>query len=195
MKRPTKVALENIATKMVDEGIYINTRGTVNFMTEAVRIHKSMDSMVSVQTIKIHEQDLERMCLGLLKLKQPVLVDTRADWQKLYDHQGFELPDDDAIELLPDDVILRKAEEIKSMVYQITQPTKNYNMFVQSDDILWKYGALALRVVGEPGLGYYNSANIWTTERAHARYMLTQVPNSFTEDDIQLLTKIASGKI
>jgi hypothetical protein len=194
MKRPTKVALENIATKMVDEGIYINTRGSVNFMSEAVKIHKSFDSMVSPQTIKIHEKDLEQMCQDLLKSKQPK-VELRPEWQRLYDSEAIELTDEEAIELLPDDVILRKAEEIKQLAQLLQPKPKDYNMFDQSVDILWKYGNLARKAVGTPGLGYYNSANIWTSERTHARYMLSQVPNSFTEDDIELLEKIAAGKV
>ena len=92
MKRPTKVALENIATKMVEDGLYINTRGSVYFMTEAIKIHKSMDSMVSIQTIKTHEQDLEQMCQDLLKSKQPQ-VEVRPEWQRLYDSEGIELTD------------------------------------------------------------------------------------------------------
>lgn len=195
MKRPTKVALENIATKMVDDGMYIVTRGSVDFISQAIKIHKSFDSMVSPQTIKIHEKDLEQMCQDLLKSKQPK-VELRPEWQRLYDSEGIELTDDEVIELLPDDVILRKAEEIKSMVLpQTKSQTKNYNMFVQSVDILWRYGSMANQAIGTPGLGYYNSANIWTSERTHAKYMLSQVPNSFTEDDIELLEKIAAGKV
>jgi hypothetical protein len=195
MRNPTKVALKYLAETMVENDSYINLRGTGDFINEAVKLHRKTGSFVTVDTIRRHQKELEQMCLELLKIKQPIVVDDREDWQKLYDHQGFELPDDDAIELLPDDVILRKAEEIKSMMNEKSKVFKNYNMFIQSDDILWKYGNLALRVVGEPGLGYYNNANIWTPEKAHAKYMLTQKPNSFTEDDIELLTKIASGKV
>ena len=194
MKRPTKVALENIATKMVEDGLYINTRGSVYFMTEAIKIHKSMDSMVSIQTIKTHEQDLEQMCQDLLKSKQPQ-VEVRPEWQRLYDSEGIELTDEEAIELLTDDVILKKAEEIKQLAQLLQPKPKEYNMFDQSVDILWRYGNLARKAVGTPGLGYYNSANIWTSERTHAKYMLSQVPNSFTEDDIELLEKIAAGKV
>ena len=194
MKRPTRVALENIATKMVDDGMYIVTRGSVDFISQAIKIHKSFDSMVSPQTIKIHEKDLEQMCQDLLKSKQPQ-VEVRPEWQRLYDSEAIELTDEEAIELLPDDVILKKAEEIKQLAQLLQPKPKEYNMFKQSVDILWRYGNLADQAVGTPGLGYYNSANIWTSERTHAKYMLSQVPNSFTQDDIELLEKIAAGKV
>lgn len=205
MKRPTKVALENIAQKMVDDGLFISTRGTVNFMTEAVRIHKSMDSMVSVQTIRTHEQELEQMCqqemLKRYPLNKGIVVpkqfddDVDDDFDDedadvvFYDEYG--MPMDDTMVM---SVVLAK---IQRMVVSKTQskiivPIKNYNMFYEGEDgLTWLKGRFKNQPVGTPGMRYMNSAGIAVTERGHASYMLSQTPNSYTKDDVEVLTQIA----
>jgi hypothetical protein len=40
---------------------------------------------------------------------------------------------------------------------------------------------------------YINKAGIAVTERTHAKYMLSQTPNTYTKYDIDVLTKIATG--
>jgi hypothetical protein len=205
MKRPTKVALENIAQKMVDDGMYIVARGTVNFMTEAVKIHKSMDSMVSVQTIKTHEQELEQMCQQEMLKRYPLnkgLVvpkqfedDVDDDYEDdadivLYDESGFEVDDSLIIS-----VALAKYKRMMShRPVKPIVPTKEYNMFYEGEDgLTWLKGNFKNQAVGTPGMRYVNKAGIVVTERTHAKYMLSQVPNSYTEYDVDVLTKVATG--
>ena len=211
MKRPTKVALENIATKMVDDGLYVNTRGTVNFMTEAVKIHKSIDSMVSIQTIKTHEQELEQMCQAEMLRRYPlnknIIVpnqfddDCEEDEDEMddadlvfYDEFGFEVDDYMVI-----DVAIAKIERMMRTVMshkqvKIVTPTKNYNMFYEGEDgLTWLKGSFKNQPVGTPGMRYVNKAGIAVTERTHAKYMLSQTPNTYTEYDVDVLTKISIG--
>lgn len=205
MKRPTKVALENIAQKMVDDGLFINTRGTVNFMTEAVKIHKSMDSMVSSQTIRTHEKELELMCqqemLKRYPLNKGIVVpkqfddDVDDDFEDdadvvFYDEYG--MPMDDTMVM---SVVLAKIQRmvVSKAQSKIIVPIKNYNMFYEGEDgLTWLKGRFKNQPVGTPGMRYMNSAGIAVTERGHASYMLSQTPNSYTKDDVEVLTQIAS---
>jgi len=210
MKRPTKVALENIARKMVDDGIYIVARGTVNFMTVAVEIHKSMDSMVSVQTIKIHEKELEQMCQSEMLRRYPlnknIIVPNQFDDDcdgvedladiKLYDEMGFEV-DSSLI------VAVAKAkadrEELRQKQYElgISLPTKNYSMFIESED--------GLRVIR----GTYKGKYVYEIDRENfvgcaagwARFCMNQNEQlgadrkgALTEDDKNVFLDIISGK-
>lgn len=75
MRKPTKVALNYLAEMMVENGSYIDTRGTGDFINEAVRLHKKTDSYVTVETIKKHESDLEKMCQAKMLDKYPLKKD------------------------------------------------------------------------------------------------------------------------
>lgn len=216
MKRPTKIALENIALKMVDDGLYIKTRGSVYFMTEAVKIHKSMDSMVSIQTIKTHEQELEQMCqLEMLKrypLNKNIAVPNQFDDDAdddfyededddmddahlvLYDEFGFEVDDYSLISI----VIAKIEKMMKTMMshkqVKVYLPKVEYNMFyVGEDGLTWLKGSFKNQPVGTPGMRYINKAGISVTEKTHAKYMLSQTTNTYTQYDVDVLTKISTG--
>jgi hypothetical protein len=89
--------------------------------------------------------------------------------------------DDDVFEVLKDEV-----EDSKDVV--------TYSMFyVGEDGLTWRHGKFVHQPVGTPGLRYVNSAGIVTKERGYASYMLTQKPNNYTEGDVDILTKVATG--
>ena len=111
----------------------------------------------------------------------------------LYDESGFEVDDSIIIS-----VAIAKIQKmmVNKVVNQImpTLPTKEYNMFYEGEDgLTWLKGNFKNQAVGTPGMRYVNRAGIVVTERTHAKYMLSQVPNSYTEDDVDVLTKIATG--
>jgi len=211
MKRPTKVALENIAKEMVDSDIYINTRGSVNFITEAVRIHKSMDSMVSAQTIKIHQQELEQMCAAeMLKrypLKTGVVVPNQFDDDyfendykvceadiKLYDELGEEVDDSKIIS-----IAMSKIERIELGEQKLSNhlPIKEYSMFIESED--------GLRVIRGTYKGKYvyeiDHENFVGCAAGWSRFCMSQNEQlgaerkgALTEDDKNVFLDIISGR-
>lgn len=208
MKRPTKVALENIATKMVDDGLYINTRGSVYFMTEAVKIHKSMDSMVSIQTIKTHEQELEQMCQAEMLKRYPlnknITVPTQFDDDcededladyKLYDEQGFELPDDLVMAILQ--ARIDRAKSLPTQFQKIESSVKDYSMFIESED--------GLRVIRGTYKGKYvyeiDGENFVGCAAGWSKFCMNQNEQlganrkgALTEDDKNVFLDIISGR-
>lgn len=207
MKRPTKVALENIASKMVEDGIYINTRGSVYFMTEAIKIHKSMDSMVSPQTIKTHEQELEQMCqqemLKRYPLNKNIVVPNQFDDDcededladyKLCDEQGFELPDDLVMAIVK--ARIDRAES-KQKQYELGISIKNYSMFIEDED--------GLRVIRGTYKGKYvheiDAQNFVGCAAGWSKFCMNQNEQlganrkgALTEDDKNVFLDIISGR-
>ena len=209
MKRPTKVALENIATKMVDDGMYIVTRGSVDFISQAIKIHKSFDSMVSPQTIKIHEKDLEQMCQAEMLKRYPlnknIIVPSQFDDDceeedladvKLYDEVGFEVDDDLIISIAQAKI---DREESKQRQYElgISLPIKNYSMFIEDED--------GLRVIRGTYKGKYvheiDAENFVGCAAGWARFCMNQNEQlgsdrkgALTEDDKNVFLDIISGK-
>lgn len=209
MKRPTKVALENIAMKMVDNEMYINTRGTINFMIEAVNIHKSLDSMVSVQTIKIHEKDLEQMCQAEMLKRYPlskgIVVPSQFDDDceecededdadiRLYDEYGFEVEDSMIIS-----IAMAKIDKIQSTKLTTVQsPVKEYTMFIESED--------GLRVIRGTYKGKYvyeiDGENFVGCAAGWSKFCMSQNEQlgsgrkgALTEDDKNVFLDIISGK-
>lgn len=72
MKTPTKVALTHLAETMVENGSYIDLRGTGDFINEALKLHKTTGSYVTAQTIRLHEKDLEEMCQAEMLKRSPL---------------------------------------------------------------------------------------------------------------------------
>jgi hypothetical protein len=114
----------------------------------------------------------------------------------------------DGMTVVEDDAIIRKAlrliedrmnKEVSidlDIVFdddvKVYEP--KYNMFYVSEDgLTWLKGKFIHQPVGYPGLRYINSVGIVTKERGYASYMLTQTPNNYTKDDIDILTKVATG--
>jgi len=218
MKRPTKIALENIALKMVDEGIYINTRGSVNFMTEAIHIHKSFDSMVSIQTIKTHQQELEQMCQSEMLRRYPlnknIVVPNQFDDDcddedladlKLYDEQGFEV--DNSLIISIAEAKIQKYESLKRFVsvlnvpiqkVLIKSPIKNYSMFIEDEDglrvIRGSYkGKYVYEIDGENFIG---CAAGWSKYQLKLNEELgSERKGALTEDDKNVFLDIMSNKM
>ena len=209
MKRPTKVALENIAMKMVDNEMYINTRGTINFMIEAVNIHKSLDSMVSVQTIKIHEKDLEQMCQAEMLKRYPlskgIVVPNQFDDDceefededdadiRLYDEYGFEVEDSMIISIAM--AKIDKRQSTKRIT--VESPVKEYTMFIESED--------GLRVIRGTYKGKYvyeiDGENFVGCAAGWSKFCMSQNEQlgsnrkgALTEDDKNVFLDIISGK-
>lgn len=108
MRNPTKVALKHLAETMVENGSYINLRGTGDFINEAVRLHKKTGSFVTVDTIRRHQKELEQMCQDEMLKRQPLKKDIIIPKQfdddveddceddadiALYDEMGFQVDD------------------------------------------------------------------------------------------------------
>lgn len=201
MRKPTKVALEYLAKTMVDNGSYITTRGTGDFINEAVKLHKKTESYVTVETIKKHESDLEKMCRAeLSKVSPKKVLEEKEVWQRLYDSSGYELQEWEAIELISSQVILAKAKEIEEESLQIKKvmtPVKDWSMFFEGED--------GLRVKRGEYKGLYVNeidAQRWAgCAIGWSRYQLKQNeelganrPGALTEDDKNVFLDIISGK-
>jgi hypothetical protein len=212
MKTPTKVALTYLAETMVESGSYITLRGTANFIEWALRLHKKSGSYVTPQTIRAHEQDLEQMCQAAMLKRYPIKKDIVVPKQfdddvdndfydeedeeddadiSLYDEYGMEVDDSSLM-----NIAFAKIKRMMSgnKPSKMIAPVKEYNMFYEGEDgLTWLKGRFKNQPVGTPGMRYVNNAGITVTERTHANYMLGQTPNSYTNDDIDVLTKVATG--
>ena len=209
MKKPTKVALTHLAETMVESGSYISLRGTANFIEWALRLHSKSGSYVTAQTIRAHEQDLEQICQSeMLKrypLKKDIVVPNQFDDDVDSDFDEDDEDDADIVlydeysQVVDDSMIVSIAlAKYKRMLFnqpvKMVVPTKSYNMFYEGEDgLTWLKGSFKNQPVGTPGMRYINKAGIAVTERTHAKYMLSQTPNSYTEDDVEALTKVATG--
>lgn len=197
MRNPTKVALKNLAETMVENDSYINTRGTGDFINEAVRLHKKTGSFVTVDTIKRHERELEEMCR--LELQSRNVVEDKQMWHKLYDSEGFELEETEAIELISSEVILKKAREIiteRNSALEV--PVKEYSMFIEDED--------GLRVIRGTYKGKYvadiDRENFVGCAAGWSKYQLnlneqlgSDRKGALTEDDKNVFLDIMSNKV
>jgi len=197
MRNPTKVALKHLAETMVENGSYINTRGTGDFINEAVRLHKKTGSFVTVDTIKRHERELEEMCR--LELQSRNVVEDKQMWHKLYDSEGFELEETEAIELISSEVILMKAKEIiteRNSALEV--PVKEYSMFIEDED--------GLRVIRGTYKGKYvadiDRENFVGCAAGWSKYQLnlneqlgSDRKGALTEDDKNVFLDIMSNKV
>ena len=209
MRNPTKVALKYLAETMVENGSYINKRGTGDFINEAVKLHRKTGSFVTVDTIRRHQKELEQMCQDeMLKrhpLKKDIIVpkqfddDVEDDCEDdadiaLYDEMGYQIDDSMIISIAMAKIERMICQPKVYVVQNKVTPKEDYNMFYLSEDgLTWLKGSFKNQPVGTPGMRYINKAGIAVTERTHAKYMLSQTPNTYTKYDIDVLTKIATG--
>ena len=209
MRNPTKVALKYLAETMVENGSYINLRGTGDFINEAVKLHRKTGSFVTVDTIRRHQKELEQMCQDeMLKrhpLKKDIIVpkqfddDVEDDCEDdadiaLYDEMGYQIDDSMIISIAMAKIERMICQPKVYVVQNQVTPKEDYNMFYLSEDgLTWLKGSFKNQPVGTPGMRYINKAGIAVTERTHAKYMLSQTPNTYTKYDIDVLTKIATG--
>lgn len=209
MRNPTKVALKYLAETMVENGSYINMRGTGDFINEAVKLHRKTGSFVTVDTIRRHQKELEQMCQDeMLKrhpLKKDIIVpkqfddDVEDDCEDdadiaLYDEMGYQIDDSMIISIAMAKIERMICQPKVYVVQNQVTPKEDYNMFYLSEDgLTWLKGSFKNQPVGTPGMRYINKAGIAVTERTHAKYMLSQTPNTYTKYDIDVLTKIATG--
>jgi len=199
MRPKTKEAMVRLAEIMVAKHKLEVIKGTPEFLEYAIHEAEENELGISWQTIKLREQFLEMRCDELYKTSKVVTKELEYDQYEdeadivLYDESGFEVDDSIIIS-----VAIAKIQKmmVNKVVNQImpTLPTKEYNMFYEGEDgLTWLKGNFKNQAVGTPGMRYVNRAGIVVTERTHAKYMLSQVPNSYTEDDVDVLTKIATG--
>lgn len=199
MRRPTKLALSELAKKMVETGIYLEVRGTVDFIDTALQIHKQSESMVHPNTIMKHVKELEMLCQELTpKVEQK---EEKEEWQKIYDSSGYELQEWEAIELISSEVILRKAKEIieesEVVTTKLQSPIKDYTMFIEDED--------GLRVIRGTYKGKYvadiDRENFVGCAAGWSKYQLNlneqlgaDRKGSLTEDDKNVFLDIMSNK-
>jgi hypothetical protein len=209
MRNPTKVALKYLAETMVENGSYINKRGTGDFINEAVKLHRKTGSFVTVDTIRRHQKELEQMCQDEMLKRQPlkkdIIVpkqfddDVEDDYEDdadiaLYDEMGYQIDDSMIISIAMAKIERMICQPKVYVVQNQVTPKEDYNMFYLSEDgLTWLKGSFKNQPVGTPGMRYINKAGIAVTERTHAKYMLSQTPNTYTKYDIDVLTKIATG--
>ena len=209
MRNPTKVALKYLAETMVENGSYINLRGTGDFINEAVKLHRKTGSFVTVDTIRRHQKELEQMCQDEMLKRQPLKKDIIVPKQfdddveddceddadiALYDEMGYQIDDSMIISIAMAKIERMICQPKVYVVQNQVTPKEDYNMFYLSEDgLTWLKGSFKNQPVGTPGMRYINKAGIAVTERTHAKYMLSQTPNTYTQYDIDVLTKIATG--
>lgn len=221
MRKPTKVALSNLAEQMVENGSYINTKGTVDFINEAIKLHKKADSFVTPDTIRRHESELEQMCqqemLKRYPLKKDVVVPKQFDDDiddDIFEDENFYWACGDMVD---DDAIIRRAIKLQlarlddsskasssddeffelELEEQLIPQGKNYTMFFEGED--------GLRVKRGKYKGLYIpqiDAQTWKGCAANwSRYQLKNNqglgedrPNALTEDDKKAFLDIIDGK-
>ncbi len=211
MRNPTKVALKHLAETMVENGSYINLRGTGDFINEAVKLHRKTGSFVTVDTIRRHQKELEQMCqdemLRRHPLKKDIIIpkqfddDVEDDCEDdadiaLYDEMSFQVDDSMIIS-----IAMAKIERMmRNQPVKMIVPKKNHNMFYfdHNGSLCWSHGQLSNAVVGTPGLGYYNKANRWVGEKGHAIWLTSDENpkfknHNFTEDDLEVLKKLSTS--
>ena len=193
MRKATKVAIVDLAKVMVSSGCYKITKGTGDFIIEALRIHKSSNSFVCPETIKKHERELEQICRHESKELQEKQV-----WNRLYDSEGEELSESEAIEFISSEIILEKAKEIQDEMVQWKTPVKDYSMFIEDED--------GLRVIRGSYKGKYvyeiDSENFIGCAAGWSKYQLklneelgSERKGALTEDDKNVFLDIMSNKI
>ena len=200
MRPKTKEAMVRLAEIMVANYKLEVIKGTPEFLEYAIHEAEENDLDISWQTIKLREQFLEMRCDELYKALKPVKEDVVDAFEyeeeseiTLYDESGFEVDDSIIISV----AIAKIQKMMMNQVVTKFMPNvakKDYTMFYEGEDgLAWLKGKFIHQPVNTPGMRYINSAGIAVTERKHANYMLIQTPNSYTEDDIDVLTKIATG--
>jgi hypothetical protein len=203
MRPKTEEAMVRLAEIMVAKHKLEMIKGTPEFLEYAIHEAEENDLGISWQTIKLRQQFLEVKCDELYKVvKHTTIKDVEYD---VFEDEEFYWASGDMVD---HDTIIRRAlkliadrmdAETKAFVdnfdYSLLDEEEIlYNMFyVGEDGLTWRNGKFIHQPVGTPGLRYMNKAGIVTTERTHAKYMLNQTPNSYTEGDVDVLTKLATG--
>lgn len=206
MRRPTKQALEHIAKEMVSGGFYPKLKGGSRFLSKALAIHKGTDSWVHRETIKRNVDELIKMCDDLLPNSLEENSDI-VDWHKLYDWEGFFLTDEEAIELIDSDVILRKAVELMidlgvGLKEEVVEEDNDFHLPTWT---MFSLGEEGLRVIRGTYKGKYVSEidreNFIGCAAGWARFCMNQNEElgsdragALTEDDKNVFLDIISGK-
>lgn len=198
MRPRTEEAMVRLAEIMVANYKLEVIKGTPQFLEYAIHEADENDLGISWQTIKLRQEFLEIKCDELNKIHK--VYDTFED-EEFYWASG-DMVDHDTIIKRGLELAMKKFEkddskrfdEIVGDFFDEEEDDIPYNMFYMGEDgLTWLKGKFIHQTVGSPGLRYVNSAGIVTTERTHATYMLSQMPNSYTEGDIDILTKVATG--
>jgi hypothetical protein len=205
MRPKTKEAMVRLAEIMVAKHKLEMIKGTPEFLEYAIHEAEENDLGISWQTIKLREQFLEMRCDELYKVVKNTTVED-VEYDVFEDEEwywaGGDMVDHDAIIKRGLELAMKKFEkddskrfdEIVGDFFDEEEDEILYNMFyVGEDGLTWRNGKFIHQPVGTPGLRYMNKAGIVTTERTHAKYMLNQTPNSYTEGDVDVLTKVATG--
>jgi hypothetical protein len=207
MRPKTEEAMVRLAEIMVSNYKLEVIKGTPEFLEYAIHEAEENELGISWQTIKLRQQFLEVKCdeLNKLTVKHTTAEDVEYD---VFEDEEYYWASGDMVD--HDTIILRALELIKRDIdskslslddddfnYILDEDKDDeirYNMFyVGEDGLTWRNGKFIHQPVGTPGMRYINRAGIVTTERTHAKYMLNQTPNSYTEYDVDVLTKIATG--
>lgn len=207
MRPKTEEAMVRLAEIMVKNYKLEVIKGTPEFLEYAIHEAEENELGISWQTIKLRQQFLEVKCdeLNKLTVKHTTAEDVEYD---VFEDEEYYWASGDMVD--HDTIILRALELIKRDIdskslslddddfnYILDEDKDDeirYNMFyVGEDGLTWRNGKFIHQPVGTPGMRYINRAGIVTTERTHAKYMLNQTPNSYTEYDVDVLTKIATG--
>lgn len=206
MRPKTQEAMLRLAEIMVKKYKLEVIKGTPEFLEYAIHEAEENDLGISWQTIKLREQFLEMRCDELYKVvKHTTAEDVKYDVfeDEEWYWAGGDMVDHDAIIKRGLELAMKKFEEESSKRFdeivgdffeEEEEDEIPYNMFYVSEDgLTWLKGRFKNQSVGTPGMRYVNNAGIAVTERTHARYMLNQTPNSYTEGDVDVLTKLATG--
>jgi len=217
MRPKTKEAMVRLAEIMVKNYKLEMIKGTPDFLEYAIHEAQENDLGISWQTIKLREQFLEMKCDELYKEQKfnqeieedgEIIVLPGDEEDDAFDEEDENWYWSDGMTVVEDNAIIRRA--LRLIEYRMNKEASTdldiifdddvevyepkYNMFYLSEDgLTWLGQKFRNQPVGTPGLRYVNSAGIITTERTHARYMLSQTPNNYTKDDIDILTKVATG--
>jgi hypothetical protein len=207
MRPKTEEAMVRLAEIMVKNYKLEVIKGTPEFLEYAIHEAEENELGISWQTIKLRQQFLEVKCdeLNKLTVKHTTAEDVEYDvfedeeyyWASgdVVDHETIILR---ALELIKRDIDSKSLslddDDFNYILDEDKDDEIRYNMFyVGEDGLTWRNGKFIHQPVGTPGMRYINRAGIVTTERTHAKYMLNQTPNSYTEYDVDVLTKIATG--
>lgn len=203
MRPKTKEAMVRLAEIMVQNYKLEVIKGTPEFLEYAIHEAEENDLGISWQTIKLRQQFLEMRCDELYKMNKADKIEYDVFEDEEFYWAGGDMVDHDtiirrALELITKRMDAESEERVKDFDCTFLDDTvvddTPYNMFyVGEDGLTWLNGKFINQPVGTPGLRYVNRAGIVTTERTHAKYMLGQKPNSYTDGDIDVLTKLATG--